>query len=342
MPFAKTCRTELRAVSTNHEECVVKAQKFLRQAEDIGSRTAGRKARCSSIDVGPVPKCHATYPSSVELQTKQEIKLTVQAAEHFRIAGDRHWFDSAKAYAQAAALAAEAQKDPSLAAELFTEAAFVMEKVDSDFATSIAGKAISQHCDATQYSNAARLEERMANNHKKKSNFEASIDGYKRASKLYSAANMNDSADDMNYHAAYLLGKVGRVRDSACMYQSLAMEGLGHRNLTKFNVSNLMLRATVLLLSDCLKHAPELDFSAVRKMVEDTYGLDCRFGESRENKFLGDIMHCIVIGDLDRFSDYLFYFSSLCEFDDLMLDTLEDIKNVTSQRAGTKAIKEQG
>ncbi len=58
--------------------------------------------------------------------------------------------------------------------------------------------------------------------------------------------------------------------------------------------------------------------------------------------FLEDILHCIVIRDLDRFSDCLFYFSSLCEFDDLMLDSLEDVKNVTSQRAGTKAIKEQG
>ena len=178
MPFVKTGRAELRAVSINHEECAAKAHKFLRQAKDIGSRTAGRKARCSSIDVGPVPTCHTTYPSSVYLQTKQEIKLTVQAAEHFRIAGERHWFDSSKAYAQAAALAAEAQKDPCLVAELFTKAAFVMEKVDSDFANSTAGKAISQHCDASQYVNAARLEERMANNHEKKNNFEASIDGF--------------------------------------------------------------------------------------------------------------------------------------------------------------------
>ena len=50
----------------------------------------------------------------------------------------------------------------------------------------------------------------------------------------------------------------------------------------------------------------------------------------------------MVTGDVDRFPDCLFYFSSLCEFDDLMLDSLEDVKNVTSQRAGTKAIKEQG
>lgn len=278
-------------------------------------------------DVGKELKC------PVELQTKQEIKLTLFAAEHFRIAGEHNWFESAKAYAQAAALAAEAQKDPSLAAELYTEAAFVMEKVDIDFASSMTGRAISQHCDASQYSNAARLEERMASNHKKKSNFEASIDGYKRASKLYSAANMNDRADYMNDCAAYLLGKVGRVRMSAYMYQSLATVQ-AHRNLTKFNVPNLMLRAAVLLLSDCLKHSSELDFSAVRKMVEDTYGIDCRFEESREHAFLGDILHSLVVGDLNMFSDCMFYFNSISEFDDLMLDAFEVVKNAVEQRAG--------
>jgi hypothetical protein len=317
----------------NHKECAAKAQKFLRRAEDIGARIDGRKVRCSSIDVGPLQKCPATYPSHVELQTKQEIKLTLLAAEHFRVAGEHHWFDSAKAYAQAAALAAEAQKNPSLAAELYTEAALVMEKVDSDFASSMTGKAISQHCDASQYNNAARLEERMANNHRKKNNFEASIDGYKRASKLYSAANMYDNADHMSYCAAYLLGKVGQVRVSAYMYQSLAMVQAS-RNLTKFNVPNLMLRAAVLLLSDCLKHSAELDFSAVRKMVEDTYGIDCRFEESREHAFLGDILDSLVVGDLNRFSDCIFYFNSLCEFDDLMLDAFEVVKNVVAQRAG--------
>ncbi len=45
------------------------------------------------------------------------------------------------------------------------------------------------------------------------------------------------------------------------------------------------------------------------------------------------IQACTVIGDLDSFSDCLFYFCSICEFDKLMLDSLEDVKNVTSQRS---------
>ena len=136
MPFIKSSRTEFKVVSTNHEEYAEKASTYLRQAEDVGTRTSGRKARCIGLEVDePLQnQCLLTYPSASELQTKQEIKLTLQAAEAFRIAGEHHWFDSAKAYAQAAALSAEALKDPIRAAELYTEAAIVVEKVDSYFA----------------------------------------------------------------------------------------------------------------------------------------------------------------------------------------------------------------
>ena len=114
MPCVKANRTELRAVSTNHEDYAEKGEKYLKQAENVGARTSGRKARQQDN------QCIMTYPSASELQTKQEIKLTLQAAEHFRIAGEYKWFDGAKAYAIAAALYAEALRDPKKAAELFT------------------------------------------------------------------------------------------------------------------------------------------------------------------------------------------------------------------------------
>ena len=146
-------RSKLQAMpttTTNSEEYADKAEQYLRQAQEVGSRTSGRKSRCcisvgegsvcninSNVDVEPSQQqnqCIMTYPSASELQTKHEIKLTLQAAEYFRIAGEQHWFDSAKTYGQAAALTAEAMKDPRLAAELYTEAAIVTEKVDTDFA----------------------------------------------------------------------------------------------------------------------------------------------------------------------------------------------------------------
>ena len=97
-----------------------------------------------------------------------------------------------------------------------------------------------------------------------------------------------------------------------------------------------MIHAGLLLLSDCLeqqKLSSELDFLDVRDLLEEMYELDCRFEESREHKFLVDIMHCIVNKDLDKFADCLFWYNSIREFDDIVIDALEKIKNVIVEQA---------
>lgn len=116
MPFTKTGRTVLGAVTVNPKEHAEKAQDLLRQAKHAVSMAT------------------SAYPGASKLQTKQEIKLIILAAEHFRIAGQQHWSQSARVYAQAAALSSGAMMDSRKSAELYTEAAIVMEKVDTDFA----------------------------------------------------------------------------------------------------------------------------------------------------------------------------------------------------------------
>jgi hypothetical protein len=116
VPFVKTGRTELRAVTITPKEHAKKAQGYLRQAKNVGAMaTMG-------------------YPGASKLQTKQEINLVLLAAEQFRIAGEQHWVHSAHAYAQAAALTSGAMMDSSKSAELYAEAALVIEKVGTDFA----------------------------------------------------------------------------------------------------------------------------------------------------------------------------------------------------------------
>lgn len=177
------------------------------------------------------------------------------------------------------------------------------------------------------------LQERVAYNHYQKKNIDTSLDEYERATKLYTAANMNDRADQTNDRIAYMLGREGRLRESALRYYHNAVHQ-STQNLKVFNVPQDMLRAGLLLLSDCLKKASsELDFSEVHEMLEKIYDIDCRFEESREHAFLSDIMQCTIHGDQDRFADCLYWFSSVCEFDDLMLDALGDINSVIAERS---------
>ena len=124
----------------------------------------------------------------------------------------------------------------------------------------------------------------MAMNHGKKKHLDAAIEDYERATKLYTAANKEDKADRTLDRTAYLLGKVGRIRDAAYAYQSYAIDQAS-QDLKKFNVPQIMPRAGVLLLSDIVKQttADELDFSELRQMCDEIYELDCRLEESREH-----------------------------------------------------------
>lgn len=111
-----------KVVGTDLIEWAERASQHLRIADEIGKRTEGRSARKQNASLHP------------SFYTKQSIKHTILAAEAFRICGEYHWFDSAKAYGLAASLYAEALHDPKEAANVFTESAIVMEKIDSNFA----------------------------------------------------------------------------------------------------------------------------------------------------------------------------------------------------------------
>ena len=309
MTFA---RTTLSVVSTDKDEYARKALQYKAKAEQLSVKSKSTSYKTASI-----------------LDTRQQIKLTLLAAESFRISGQR--YDSASSYAKTASLFVEALHDSHKGAELYTEAAATAEHVDSSFANQYYRKAVTNHCDSQEYDKAARLEERMGNSYTQNKDYELAIDTHKRASKLHAAANNLDSADRTVEREAYMLAKVGRLSDAAYTYQQLAIS-YSKQNLKKFNVPVIMLKASILLISECLG-GKELAFSEVRDMMEEIYKLDCRFGESSEHQFLVDVIQCIVKSDLDQFADCLFWYNSIAEFDDITLLALETIKDTITERS---------
>lgn len=112
----------LKAVGIDPAESAEKARIYLRSADEIGKRTERRAHRSGSSKLPP------------SFFTKQEIANLILAAESFRVCGEHHWFDSANAYGRSAFLHAGALHEPKNAAQLFLEAAIVMEKIDTNFA----------------------------------------------------------------------------------------------------------------------------------------------------------------------------------------------------------------
>ena len=139
-----------------------------------------------------------------------------------------------------------------------------------------------------------------------------------------------DAADRTLERVAYMLANVGRISDAVYTYQQLAISY--SKQNKKFSVPAIMLRSSILLISECLG-GKELDFSEVRDMMEEMYEIDCRLEESREHKYVVDMIQCVVKGDLDKFADSLFWYNSIAEFDDITLLAFETIKDTITERS---------
>lgn len=308
-------RTALRAVSIDAKESKAKGIRYLKQAENVCKhKSANDRHEHINFDT----------QQAYSLALVAEINFNLLAADAFRIAGDQCWYDSAKAFAHAAALAGDAKHDSQMAASLFTEAGVVAEKLDVSFANDYYKSAVSQHCNALDFKAAAMLLERMGNNFHKKDDFVASVQEFQRASKLYSAAGMAHDSNRMLERVAYLLGRTGHLMESSNSYKSLAM-GHARQNTTIFNTPRYALRSIILL---CLEKSSKSDFSEVLNLIDECCLVDCRFEESRELEFVYDVVQCITCSDLHKFADCVYSFNEVDEFDDLILDSLEGLMNI--------------
>jgi hypothetical protein len=312
-------RTTLRAVSSDAKEFKAKGMHYLKQAENISKRkTTNDRHEHINFDT---KQAHS-------LSLIAEIRFTLLAADAFRIAGEQCWYDSAKAFAHAAALSGDAKHDAQMAASLYTEAGVVAEKLDTCFANDHYKSAVSQYCNALDFKAGAMLLERMANNLGKKDDLVASAEEFQRASKLYSAAGMVDDANRTLERVAYFLGRTGHLIESSNAYKSLAMSH-ARQNTTMFNVPRYALRSIILL---CLEKSSKSDLSEVQDLIDEFCQEDFRFEESHELAFVYDVVQCISCSDLDKFAFCVYSFNEIDELDDLMLELLEGLMNIVMKK----------
>lgn len=308
-PVQMMKRTALRAVSIDQKEWKAKGTQLLQQA-----KRSTRNDRHEDI--------RFDTKQARDLALMSEIKLTFMAGEAFKIAGE--WYDSAKAFARAAALSGDAKHDIQAAASFYLESGIVAEKLDAFSSSDYYRQAVSQYCNAQDFKVAAMLLERMANNFMKKNELVASLEEFQRASKLYGAAGELDDADRTLERAAYLLGRTGDLIESSDSYKALAMSQ-ARRNTAIFNTPRYALRSIILL-------SREKPFSEVQDTIDQFCQEDCRFEESRELEFIHDLMQSVSFSDLDKFADCVHSFNEAYELDDLMLDSLKGLMNALVQK----------
>ncbi len=319
--------TNFEAITINQNESIAKAKLYLKQATKVGARTTSRRARFDqSMLLSIIPW---------ELNVKQEIKYTILAAESFKISGEHYWYDSAETYEHAGALFADVLHDPKSAAEYYEEAGKVIEKVDTDFATKYYRQAITRHCDASQYENGAVIQDRIANNLDKKKDFAAAIQEYHRAAKLYYAANIKHRAIQALGRAAYLLAAVGKFRESADAYETIARRQAEHSMVTsvKSGKAGSILRSGILLICDSLEKSENLGWRELKKFMQRIDSVHSEFNGSLEQQKMLDIFQSISDGDINKFVDSVYSLDdALCGFDDIVIDALDKIENIIIKR----------
>ena len=325
MPNSK--RTALLVVSIDTKEWKARGEQHRQQAK----KSSNRHDRHDHIP-------RFASQQSYELSLLSEIRFTILAGEAFRVAGE--WYDSAKAYALAAALT----RDAAASASLYTEAALLATKLDISFAHDYYKHAVSQHCNALEFKSAALLQERLANIYAKKDNLESSLEEIQKASKFYRAAGMEKEANRALERAAYLMGKTGDLVKSSNTYKSLVMRLLMNKKTQIFNVPRYALRSFMLLFLETTSKSDVSDvscFSEVQDLIDEICQKDCRLDESSEVEFMYDIMQAVSCSDIHRFIDSVYWFNEIDALDDLMLDVLERLLNIVMQ-ANKEAKREGG
>ena len=250
------------------------------------------------------------------LQLQGEMDAYIRAGEQFRMSSSQ--LDAAKAYQAAALISSEKLKNPGKAALLYTEAALCLEKLDSSLAVAPLSSAVSQYCNSSEYDNAASTERRLATIHEMNTEWESSIEHYRRAAKLSLKGNFSV---DMLERVALLLERKGHYLEASPVYRDLAFS-CAAGELNRFEVPSYVLRGGILLLA----HGG--DTLQVQELSREACAFDCRVGSSGELSFLNDLCDCVTSKDINAFADSLYSYNGMHELGSETLAALDKIKDL--------------
>lgn len=304
----------LRAVAIDEAKHHQNGRVLFLQAELQGSLPSLTRKHTSGQHTTLQQRTGHMTASNLELQG--EIDTYIRAAEQFRMSSSQ--LDAAKAYEKAAFLSSEKLKKPDKAALLYTEAALCLEKLDSSLAVAPLSRSVSQYCNSSAYDKAALTEKRLGSMHEMNSEWESSIEHYRRAAKLSLRDNFSDA---MYEKAAFLLEKNEEYLEASLLYRDLAFS-CASRELNRFEVPSYVLRSGILLL------AQGGDTSHVQELSKEACAFDCRVGSSGELRFLNDLCNVLTRKDIDAFADSLYSYNGMHELGSETLTALGKIRDL--------------
>lgn len=178
--------------------------------------------------------------------------------------------------------------------------------------------AISMLCDAGRFSNAAKLQKQIAEIYESQDNKEEALENYRQAADYFEGENQASSANNMRLKVAQFSAQLERYDAALEIYESIARTSM-ESNLLKFNAKNHLLNAGICALAT-------KDLVLVQMKLNEFQEIDYTFGDSREGKFLQEMVQSFENFSPDGFADAVYQFDSISKIEPWKISILLKVK----------------
>ncbi|TYZ60433.1 hypothetical protein PybrP1_009383 [[Pythium] brassicae (nom. inval.)] len=244
------------------------------------------------------------------------------ASDLFERAGNQYkiskrWQEAADAYVKCADCQMRL-KESSRAAQFYQQAAEALAKVNPTDAVEHFRTAISMLCDAGRFSNAAKLQKQIAEIYESQDNKEEALENFRQAADYFDGENQASSANNMRLKVAQFSAQLERYDAALAIYESIARASM-ESNLLKFNAKNHLLNAGICALAT-------KDLVLVQMKMSEFQEIDYTFGDSREGKFLHEMVQSFENFSADGFADAVYQFDTISKIEPWKISILLKVK----------------
>ena len=212
-----------------------------------------------------------------------------------------------------------AAKSAHEAASALVNAATSYKKVNVSAAIACLREAVELYCDEGRFSIAAKQQKEIGELCEKEMDFEGAIDQYQAAADLYDGEDATAAGNGCLLKVALFSAQLERYKDAITIYEKVAAKAIDN-NLLKWSVKDYFFRAG-------LCHLALGDLVGAQRAVEKYEEQDVSFADTREGKFLHEIMEAVDAYDVEAFTNAVVEYDSITKLDSWKTSILLKIKN---------------
>ncbi|KAK3285763.1 hypothetical protein CYMTET_6647 [Cymbomonas tetramitiformis] len=254
-------------------------------------------------------------------------ELYEKAANNFKLA--KMWDEAALTFLKLADVHFKLESKHE-AASAFVDAANAYKKTDQLRAVDCLEKAIDQYTDMGRLSMAAKHHKDVGEILENEGDFQKSMFHFEQAADLYAGEEQSSTSNTCKLKVAQFSAQLELWQKAVEIYEAVALQSLDN-NLLKFSVKNYLLNAG---LCKVLTEGPTGELIGTSNALQRYKEMDPSFGDTRECKFISDIVAAVEEGDTNAFRDVVTEFDSMSRLDQWKTKVLLKIKALCEAREG--------